>query len=223
MKKISKSNTSNSHGFSLVEMIVAMGIFAIVAVVALGALIKIMSANKKAQSIQASVTNINFALDAMSREMQLATEFYCADNADFNFTLINTNTNANTNTNTTGCDVDEDTDAVIAFNSYKIVPRTVNSSVDNSCSLIYAYRFRYDVTKEKIVLEKASQKECNESISDKFQSIIDDNVTISGFLVRVSAGDHPLVTLRVSGSAGVREREKTFFDVQTSVATRSAL
>ena len=61
----------NSQAFSLVEMIVSMAIFSVVAVIALGALTKIIASNRKAQSLQSSITNLNFMLDSMSRELRV--------------------------------------------------------------------------------------------------------------------------------------------------------
>src|SRR3989344_4857691 len=78
-------NLKNSRAFTLVEMIVALGIFSIVAVVALGALVKIISANKKAQTLQASITNLSFALDSMSRELRVGTKYHCDVNPSLSY------------------------------------------------------------------------------------------------------------------------------------------
>ncbi len=63
-------------GFTLIEMIVSLAIFSVVAVVALGAMMRIMSANQKAQAIQSAVTNLGFALEAMSREMRVGNSIH---------------------------------------------------------------------------------------------------------------------------------------------------
>ena len=72
--------SNRNKGFTLIEMIVALALFAIVAVVALGALMKIISANKKAQSLQSAITNINYALESISREMRVGSNFSCIAN-----------------------------------------------------------------------------------------------------------------------------------------------
>ncbi|MEK7501416.1 MAG: type II secretion system protein [Patescibacteria group bacterium] len=71
---ISHSRKNKKEGFTLIEMVVSLAIFSVVAVIALGALMRIISANQKAQAIQAAVTNVNFALESMSRELRLATK-----------------------------------------------------------------------------------------------------------------------------------------------------
>ncbi|MBP9701915.1 MAG: type II secretion system protein, partial [Candidatus Pacebacteria bacterium] len=62
----------NTHkkGFTLVEMVVSMGIFSIVMVVAMGAFLKITEVNKRAQNVKNAVNNVNFTLEAISRELR---------------------------------------------------------------------------------------------------------------------------------------------------------
>ena len=72
-----KAQSFNLRGFTLVEMIVSLGIFAVVAVVALGALVRIMTANQKAQTLQSAMTNISFALESMSRELRSGITYHC--------------------------------------------------------------------------------------------------------------------------------------------------
>ena len=58
-------------GFSLVEMMVAIAIFMVVAVVAVAALLKIVDADRKSQTLQDAVNNINFAMDSITREIRV--------------------------------------------------------------------------------------------------------------------------------------------------------
>lgn len=64
-------------GFSLIEMIVSLGVFAIVVTTAVGALLMIISANKQIQNQQSVMTNLSFALDSMTREMRTGYSYYC--------------------------------------------------------------------------------------------------------------------------------------------------
>jgi prepilin-type N-terminal cleavage/methylation domain-containing protein len=210
----------NRRGFTLIEIIVSLGIFAIVATVALGALVKIVSANKKAQTIQTAITNINFSLDALSREMRVGRNYYCAAGSSFNLsTLPEGNYLDSTSQGGTKCpngysSATDSDGRVIAFTSTK--------SGDNGlCNLIYAYRF-YENQDGTYSLEKAEQSGCDQS-AYVFQSIVDPNVTITGYYVRVVASDvspFPRATILISGYAGLIEKEKTYFDVQTTVSSR---
>jgi len=65
MKNFSK-NIKTSRGFTLLEMIVAIGIFTIVMLMATSALVTIIGANRKVQSQQVAINNLNFALESKS-------------------------------------------------------------------------------------------------------------------------------------------------------------
>ncbi len=64
-------------GFTLVEMIVAFGIFAIIMVIAIGSLVSLIEANHKAQSLKTVVNNLHFALENMSRNLRTGTIYRC--------------------------------------------------------------------------------------------------------------------------------------------------
>lgn len=65
----------SQKGFTLVEMVVSLGVFSLVMVVAMGAFLKITEVNKRAQNIKNAVNNINFTLEAMSRELRTGSEY----------------------------------------------------------------------------------------------------------------------------------------------------
>lgn len=68
-----------NRGFSLIEIIVSVGIFAIVMTVALGALLSMNVANKRAQAVRSVLDNVNFALENMARELRLGKNYRCDD------------------------------------------------------------------------------------------------------------------------------------------------
>ncbi len=199
-------------GFTLVEMIVSLACLSIVAVVAHGALTKIVSANRKAQTLQTSITNLNFALDAMSRELRTGRSYMCEEN---NGSLGYQGEDLADDPCPGGFSRDASVDAILAFRSSKVLTR----GAGEPCPAAYAYRFKYNDS-ENYTLEKAVQTECGTGIEDSdFKPLLDQNLTISGYYMRVdTSGDYPLLTLRISGYAGLKEREKTYFNIQTSVA-----
>ena len=67
-----------NQGFSLIELLVSLSIFTIVITMAVGTLLVLIDANSKAQNIQSSLTNVNFALDSMTREIRTGTRYFCA-------------------------------------------------------------------------------------------------------------------------------------------------
>ncbi|HXK39133.1 MAG TPA: type II secretion system protein [Candidatus Paceibacterota bacterium] len=71
-------------GFTLVEMIVAVALFALVMLVSVGALLSLTAANRKAQALQSVMNNLNVALDGMVRSIRMGTDYHCGGGA---FTL----------------------------------------------------------------------------------------------------------------------------------------
>ncbi len=66
--------TANS-GFTLIEMIVAVGLFAVVMVICVGALLSLVHANRKAQALQSVMNNLNIALDGMVRSVRMGNDY----------------------------------------------------------------------------------------------------------------------------------------------------
>ncbi len=64
-------------GFTLVEMIVAIALFAVVMLVAVGALLSLTGANRKAQALQSVMNNLNIALDGIVRNVRMGSAFHC--------------------------------------------------------------------------------------------------------------------------------------------------
>lgn len=71
------------HGFTLIEMIVSLGVFSIVATIAVGALLVLIGTNRQLQGEQSIMTNLSFALDSMTREIRTGTHYYCDSAANY--------------------------------------------------------------------------------------------------------------------------------------------
>lgn len=69
-------------GFTLVEIMVALGIFSIVMVVALGAVLAIVGANKKAQTLHNVINNLNLSIETMVRDLRTGFDYNCDDGGD---------------------------------------------------------------------------------------------------------------------------------------------
>lgn len=66
-------------GFTLVEMMVALGIFAMVVTTAVGAFLVLIASNRTLQADQIVMNNLTFLMDNMTRELRTGTAYYCAD------------------------------------------------------------------------------------------------------------------------------------------------
>lgn len=68
---------SVQRGFTLIEMMVAVSIFAIVMLIGVGALFSLVQANERAQAINSVMNNLNAALEDMSRSIRVGTTYHC--------------------------------------------------------------------------------------------------------------------------------------------------
>lgn len=67
-----------SAGFTLVELIVAVSLFALVASISLGAVVSIFDANRRAQSAKSVVDNLNLAIENMARTVRFGSRYHCS-------------------------------------------------------------------------------------------------------------------------------------------------
>ncbi|MDE2037756.1 MAG: type II secretion system protein [Patescibacteria group bacterium] len=218
-------------GFTLIEIVVSLAIFAIVAMVALSALVKIMDANKKAQTIQDAVTSLSYALDSMSRELRTGSVYYCQPLTTVSLSSLASGASGNISSSCqSGLDPSSN-GAVIAFLS----PATATRSDGTKCRLVYAYLLAPIVSGGATTweLEKAEQQpnqQCTDTVfynsptDTNFAPIVDpSSVTIDGYYVKValpSGSKYPLATVGLKGYAGGSEQTKTYFSVQTAASPR---
>lgn len=69
---------NHSRGFTLIEMIVAVGIFALVMVLVSGAYLIVVGVNRQAQGIATGIDNLSFALEDMTRNIRTGTDYSCS-------------------------------------------------------------------------------------------------------------------------------------------------
>lgn len=206
--------SSKQHtGFTLVEIIVSLAIFSIVAVIAVGALVRIIGANKKAQSIQDAVNSLNFALESMSREIRTGTDIHCDNSSGVGLTSFSTSPAACVN------------GRLVAF--YSPVPLNDSGGVFQ-CYPVHAYRFYTPPGSTVVTLQKAVQT-CNPNpvplLDTDFHDLVPtSNVALTDYFLGMQYdAAHPfaLVTIRLVGQAGISNKSQTNFDIQTSVSARA--
>jgi prepilin-type N-terminal cleavage/methylation domain-containing protein len=65
------------RGFTLVEMLVSLALFTIVATIAVGTLLVLIGGNTRVVDEQAGMTALTFALDSMTREIRTGSLYHC--------------------------------------------------------------------------------------------------------------------------------------------------
>lgn len=209
---------SSKKGFTLIEMIVSLAIFTIVALVAIGAFLRVLDANKKSINLKTTINNLNFALESLSREMRVGKDYYYTFNQN---NLPGTINAQNFGSNIGDSQLSGENDHwMIAFRSSKT--SNFHSNGGNvTCNLIYAYR--YDKDNDKI--QKAQQKnnDCDWNISsDDFADLTATDIKITKSRVRIdtTAGEQPYAFFYIEGESKGRDSEKVNFSMQTRVSQR---
>ena len=64
-------------GFTLIELLVSVAIFSVVMLIAVGSLLTMTEASRKAQALKSVMNNLNFALESMSRTIRVGTTYHC--------------------------------------------------------------------------------------------------------------------------------------------------
>ena len=76
--KINKNKkVKQNRGFTLIEVMVSVSLFAMVMTLSLGAILSIVDGNKKAQAINAVANNLNFAVESMVRDIKTGYAYTC--------------------------------------------------------------------------------------------------------------------------------------------------
>jgi type II secretory pathway pseudopilin PulG len=195
-------------------MIVSLGIFSFVAVIAVGALVRITGLNRQAQSLQSAMNNINFALESLSREMRFGTNYHC-EAGKTSFSDVESN-----GLSYLPCNDTTSSSYVLAFKSTRQAVRADSST----CQLVYAYWF------DNGTIKKDQQTGCDDGISLAGASEIIDsrNVHIDEFSLHVGkpatlqTNKYSLAIIRIHGYSGTKENEKNIFDIRTGVSQRIA-
>ncbi len=220
MKYLS-SQASKQKGFTLVEMIVSIAIFTIVAVIAVGALLKIVDANKKAQSLKTTINNVNFLFEAISREMRVGSRYRCAPS--FPSALPAQELTP------TACDLSFAPNSTwlnwsLAFHSSKTYPKAGGGT----CNLVHIYHFSFilvDGTRTLESINKHIQPNCENWSTDQWSPgrVTSSDIIFTHARLKVdtdSGVGQPKVFLRMKGYSGTKERNQTPFDIQTTISQR---
>ncbi len=68
---------TNSRGYTLIELIVAVGLFALIMTLVSGAYIVMIGLSERAQGTATGIDNLSFALETMTRNIRTGTNYSC--------------------------------------------------------------------------------------------------------------------------------------------------
>ena len=80
---------SENGGFTLIELMVALGVFMVVMTITLSAFLNIIDIQKKTEAFRKVNDNLNFAMEAMMREIREGTKYCPSGCASGSFSFTN--------------------------------------------------------------------------------------------------------------------------------------
>lgn len=190
------------RGFTLIELLVSTAVFTIVMVVALGALLSLSEANRKADILNSSINNLSFALDSMSRALRTGTNYHCTSGG-----LLDNPLDCSGSTPGT----------YIAF-----------LSADNE-KIAYCYDETVKVIKRQVIPVGSSESLSTNCQSTNFLPLTMPEITVTNLSFYVTGAEtknstgntvQPKVTILLSAYVSVKSTQKSVFSLQTSVTQR---
>jgi prepilin-type N-terminal cleavage/methylation domain-containing protein len=196
-------------GFTLIELLVSVAIFSVMMVMALGALLSLSVADRKAETLKSAIDNMTFALDSMSRAIRTGSNYDCG----------NTSSTAPTDCNASGADYFTflSSGTLLSPGGIQTYYRLENLSTDPSGAAASCNQTSPNVG-------------CIERSTDggaTWAPITSPDIIISntGYLFHAvgdPTGDsiQPRVIITVNGAIQVSTTQTTAFHMQTSVTQR---
>ncbi len=77
MRNLKLPIKNRNTGFTLVELIVSLGLFTVVVMIATGAMLSLSDTNRKVRTMRIAMDNLNLALESMSREIRMGSVYTC--------------------------------------------------------------------------------------------------------------------------------------------------
>lgn len=199
-KNLKPKTTKSSKGFTLVEMIISLGLFTAVMLIVISVLTSVAGANEKARTLRIVIDNLNFAVENMARTMRVGSDYHCG----------------NTGTLTSSQDCSVSGDSFIAFLNIQSGGVTTAFKREDVVGIGAIFRSN----------ECAGSSGCAGSDGNGWRRITapEIDVGVLKFYVEGSGendGKQAQILIITSGTAG-KGAVQTDFNIQTTVTQRKA-
>jgi prepilin-type N-terminal cleavage/methylation domain-containing protein len=184
-------NFKKQRGFTLVEMLVSVGLFVVVLTITLGSILTIVDSNKKARSLMSVTNNLNFAVDSMVRSFKVGDV-----------------KGAGNSTGVTRC-----------FSTFES-DYTGSSDSFNRRWVEYCLKEDVSSGKGKLTKEIGAEDGTSFSIPVPLTSPDIDIDFLEFNLQGTDSGAQPILSILISGTVKVSEKISSNFSIQTSVSQR---
>ena len=206
-------NHTKKLGFTLIEIMVAVSIFAVVAVVATGALITASDINRKAQAIKLAVDNVNFALNKMAFEIRVGGVYSCGNSIPIFY-------DDDQDDDIRGCDKNSVYDTLFLY-TYRDDCTTFSQAAGIDCvndtenKSPVAYTLNTNNGKGEILYSS------NPNVANSYYPITSSDVNITKLEFRVISNEiQPRVRVNLAGVVLEGTKYETIFELQTTGVSR---
>lgn len=202
---------NNQKGFTLVEMMIAVGLFTVIMTIGIGAILSVNATHRKTQTMRAVIDNLSFLMEDMARSMRLGDSFYCQESGAPGFNELSGTPEAPQNSSD-GVDCES-----IAFEPFwNPEPSNVNNQI--------IYQIKNDVNGIGTIIKKTEQDGWSDADWDPVTpSEVNIDIARSGFTV--TGAENPLdnvqpkVTILLVGTVRI-SGVSTEFNLQATVSQR---
>jgi prepilin-type N-terminal cleavage/methylation domain-containing protein len=182
-------------GFTLIEVMIAVGLFVVIMTIGIGAVLNSNNNYKKTQTLRAITDNLSFIMEDMSRNLRLGSAYHCMDaNAPASLEDVH----------------DCQSAATLAFESMTGTPGNASD------------QWVYGITADGAIIKSTDGGASSKNLTPP-EVLID--TARSGFTVvgstAYASGDQtqPRVIIRLSGKVAYKDLESTF-NIETTVSER---
>jgi len=179
-------------GFTIIELTVALGLFTVVMLISVGALLSIVDANRKVRALGSVMDNLSFAIENMSRSIRVGDTYHCGTSGSIVSPRNCSNGDSFFAFEATDGDPGNSGDQIV----FRLNGNQIEKSTDSGSTYL-------SITAPEIV--------------------IDSGTGLQFYVVGTSSGDNrqPRVIMVIRGQAGVKTKEISRFEIQTTISQRS--
>ncbi len=181
-------------GFTLIEMVVAMSVFVTALLIVIGALVSLQAESRKTQAARVISDNLGAAMDSMSRDIRMGTTYHCGIGGSLDVAQ--------------DCPVTAMVgDSVVAFERqggdssnpadqvvYRLNTGRIERSLDSGTTYVPLTAPDIQISNLKFFVQGATP-----ILGNRFQ---------------------PSVTIIINASAGLQQKTRTYFHLETTVSER---
>ena len=190
-------------GYTIIELVVSIGLFMTVALISGAAFLGVVSSNRKTLAVRATMDNLNSAMESMSRNMQTGFSYHCGELG--------------------GISTPQDCPA---GSSYVAIEGQSGDSTISSDQIIYTLGKAGNAAFANCPNPKQMCVSINGGATFFALTAPPPELSIDGLAFRVYGSDpndspskQPRITIIVIGSAGVAST-RTLFNIETSISQR---